>query len=129
MEYFDELKEILPEDLLNNSYTSPPEIKSLAWYKCDLKNVLVFLRDKQRIILGGEVLVKKGNKLEETWDYWNYDIDDKISQQENVEKSYNKATKSVEFLSNIVGDEVLYSIHIWSDELQKYNIRPHYPKA
>jgi hypothetical protein len=128
MEYTDELKIILPEELLRNSCTSPPEIKSLAWYKHDIKKVLTFLRDKQRIVLGGEVLVKKGNKLEETWDYWNYDIDDKISQKENVEKSYNKAIDSVEFLSNIVGDDVLYSIHIWSDELQKY-IKKHFYKS
>jgi hypothetical protein len=129
MEYTDELKKILPEELLRNSCTSPPEIKSLAWYKHDVKKVLTFLRDKQRIVLGGEVLVTKGNKLEETWDYWNYDIDDKISQKENVEKSYNKAIDSVEILSNIVGDDVLYSIHIWSDELQKYIQKHFYPKA
>ncbi len=119
MAYHDKLTEILPEELLKTSYTSPPEIISLAWYKDDAKKVLAFLYENKKIVLGGEVLLKIGNKLDQTWDYWNYDISEKISYQKNVEKSYKCAIKSIDFLSKQIGDDILFSIAIWSEDLPK----------
>jgi hypothetical protein len=107
-----ELMELLPQELLSVSHSSPPVISSLAWYKNDAKKVVAILYEKKKIIIGGEVLVQKGNELDETWDYWNFNIEEGISHQENVEKSNKEANDSIDYLSKILGDGVLFTIHI-----------------
>jgi hypothetical protein len=110
--YIDLLKDLLPKELSEKSHTSPPAFNNLAWYYSDVKKVLVVLRDKNQIILGGEVLLKKEDKLEVTWDYWDYDIDGNISHQENVEKSFQNAIKYIDWLCKNKFDNYLFSIDI-----------------
>jgi hypothetical protein len=112
MSYIDEIKQILPEKLLVVSYTSPPEIGELTWYFSDFKKVLTCLHENKRIILGGDVYKLKGEKLDSTWHYWNYNIEKELSYQENVDKSYKVAIESIEYLNKKLGKDFLYSVGI-----------------
>jgi hypothetical protein len=112
LNYIDEIEQYLPKELLAVSHTSPPEIRELAWYVNDFKKVLLCLYGEKRIILGGDVYKKQGDKLEATWDYWDYHIQSGLSQQENIDKSYKEAIEYIEAFSNKFGDDFLYSVVI-----------------
>ncbi len=115
MNYIGEIEQFLPGDLLSLSHTSPPEIRDLTWYVNDFKKVLACLYENKKIILGGDVYKKNKDKLEATWDYWDYDINTGLSLQENIEKSYNAAIEYIEFFNKKFGDDFLYSVAIQTD--------------
>jgi hypothetical protein len=116
LSYVEEFEKLLPKELMDVSYTSPPEIRDFAWNSSDVKKVLACLREKKRIVLGGEVYTKKGSKLDLTWDAWDYHTEIGLSRQENVENAYKTAIEYIEFFSKKLGDDFLYSVVIKPDD-------------
>ena len=67
-----------------------------AWMIADASLVLEYLRSKNKIVLGGDVLT---DKLEHNYDSWYYNIDSSQDFKLNVECSIKLA---LEYISNYI---------------------------
>jgi hypothetical protein len=107
------LSNILPSELMARGIYLEKYVGFLeyAWKYDDAKSVLVYLVNNKYIILGGDVLIKQGNKISsDTPDYWEYSEDLQKNRDENIKASYEKATKYLDWFHANYGDDYVYTI-------------------
>ena len=79
-----------------------------AWRIEDAFGVLKYLKDQNKVVLGGDILTKE---LVHNYDSWYYNINPSLNYRFNVENGYKSA---IEYISNYirVNGNVFYVIFV-----------------
>jgi hypothetical protein len=111
---FDNKQEPLPLEL-------PDELKSVAkylwetlgvkeygWSYPEIIQVLKILSENEYVILGGDVITTKADRLKHTYDSWYYNVDPTLKKDTNINASLNKAVEYIQWYQQKLGEGFLY---------------------
>jgi hypothetical protein len=99
----------LPLELTKSAYVLD-DSGYLAWRYADAKAVVAFLKATRRIILGGEVFTLSRERIDLTWEFWEYETDETLTDDMNIERSQEEALKYLNSHRKKFGDAYCYSI-------------------
>ena len=105
----DEIRQILPGNLLAVAYDLD-NTGNVAWRYKDVKEVLAYLKTHGKVILGGEVFTLSKERIDLTWDLWEYQIDPALSPDANIERSYDESVSYLDSYRKKFGDDFCYSV-------------------
>ena len=103
--------ELIAKGAVEPVQATPYEI---GWHLKDIDVVLEWLKEKNHVVLGGDILNK--NK-EHTYDNWYYEYDNNISLLDNVEKGVAKAREYTSWYAKKFGFD--YFVVVVSADAEK----------
>jgi hypothetical protein len=105
-----------PKELLHKGYSLKQNgVNEIAWKKVDAYQVIEFLMKSGYAILGGDVYTKEGGNFIPTYDSWFINKQEKISWENFILKSKEKALAYIEHYYSVNGSDYLYVL-VFSQE-------------
>lgn len=104
-------KIIVPIDMVKKSISLKNiGMNELAWYGKDAIKAIEYLSNNGTLILGGDVYIISGQKINLTYDNWYYIPVESRTHQENIDAAKEKAVSYIQHFMCKNGNDYLYSV-------------------
>jgi hypothetical protein len=100
---------VLPAHLVELAYPLD-DLGNLAWRYNDARNVLGYLKNMSKAIIGGEAYTLSKDRIDWTWEFWEYEADPSLSVEENAACGYETAVVYLDSFHRKFGDDYCFSI-------------------